>query len=157
MPRHRVAQNLPFPRSDGRALFTINFQAEPLLDLNQRPLGPEPRAAGRSEAKWIVDYLVSIWCLFLSRTRENCGDWRETIEMRRSQYSCGLQRMLPHWRELAEVGGVESLTLRHRPPFLFHYIIGGCFAEPQEAVSCREEISCATISLSSSGRAGLTR
>jgi hypothetical protein len=32
--------------------------------------------------------------------------------MRRSQYSCGFQRMLLYWRELAEVGGVESLNLK---------------------------------------------
>lgn len=27
--------------------------------------------------------MASIWCLFLSHTRENCGNWKETIEMRR--------------------------------------------------------------------------
>jgi hypothetical protein len=62
--------------------------------------------------------LVSIWCLFLSRTRENCEEWREPIEMCRSQYSCGFQRMSLYWRELAKVGGVESLTLRYSPSHL---------------------------------------
>jgi hypothetical protein len=62
--------------------------------------------------------LVSIWCLFLSRTRENCGLWRETIETRESQYSCRFQRMLLCLRGLAKVGGVESLTLRLSIPQL---------------------------------------
>src|SRR6266542_4883688 len=68
-------------------------------------------------------YLVSIWCLFLLRPRENYGDWREPIEMRGSQYSCRFQRMLLCWRELAKGGGAESLTLRHHFPYLFIFLI----------------------------------